>query len=60
MSEANKEKIKEKGYSILDFFLGALLLGLFIMVVAVSANGFSKIVYKWFPKLKPDNNAKST
>jgi hypothetical protein len=60
MSEENKEKLKEKGYSFLDFILGGLLLGLFIMIVVVSANGFSKIVYKWFPKLKPDNDAKST
>jgi hypothetical protein len=60
MSEANKEKLKEKGYGILDFFLGGLLLGLFIMVVVVSANGFSKIVYKWFPKLKPETNDKSS
>ncbi|PWK27011.1 hypothetical protein LV89_01823 [Arcicella aurantiaca] len=60
MSEENKEKIKEKGYSILDFFVGGLLLGLFIMVVVVSANGFSKIVYTWFPKLKPESDAKST
>jgi F0F1-type ATP synthase assembly protein I len=46
------EKLKYKAFSILDFFIGALLFGLFLGVVVVFANGTINLITKWFPSLK--------
>ncbi|MEA5425371.1 hypothetical protein [Arcicella lustrica] len=50
--ETNKEKIQNKAFSILDFFIGALLFGLFIGVVVVFANGTINLLSRWSPSLK--------
>ncbi len=50
--EVQAEKLKYKAFSILDFFIGALLFGLFLGVVVVFANGTINLITKWFPSLK--------
>jgi hypothetical protein len=50
--EEKTEKRKEKAYSVLDFLLGALIFGIFIGLVALSANGMINLFTKWFPSLK--------
>jgi hypothetical protein len=50
--EVQAEKLKHKAFSILDFFIGALLFGLFLGVVVVFANGTINLITKWFPSLK--------
>lgn len=54
--EEIKEKRKEKAYSLLDFLLGALIFGIFIGFVALSANGVVNLFTKWFPSLKKQTN----
>ena len=61
MKEDKKEMMKQKAYSGLDWFLAAVLLGLFFTIVIVSINGFSKLVKKVFPSLINDTkNDKSS
>lgn len=61
MADEKKELLKQKTYSALDWFLGAILLGLFFTIVIVSINGFSKLIKKIFPSLiNEPKNDKST
>lgn len=57
--ETNKEKLQNKAFSFLDFFIGALILGLFLGVVVVFTNGTINLFTKWFPKLKKQKEDKS-
>lgn len=50
--ETKKEMLQKRAFSILDFFIGALLFGLFLGVVVVFANGTINLFSRWFPGLK--------
>lgn len=50
--ETKKELIQKRAFSVLDFFIGALLFGLFLGVVVVFANGTINLLSRWFPGLK--------
>lgn len=59
MKEEQKEKMKERGYSILDFILGAFGLALFLLIVVVSYSGLWNVTTWIFPSLKKDKTPKS-
>jgi len=50
--EVKTEKVKNRVYSAIDYFFGALLLGLFLGVVIVIANGTINLFNKWIPSTK--------
>jgi len=55
MKDDKKERLKQQVYSGFDWFIGGVLLGLFVTIVIVSINLFSKLVKKIFPSLINDS-----
>lgn len=54
MNDQTKETTKQKAYSVLDFGVGAFVLGSFLFLVVVSYNGLYAAATKIFPSLKKE------